>query len=122
VWYDDITDYPSEIRRLHESEYHGVDYTFVNVELNGAQIMMFDYEALVFPQWDPDFHIGSYKGHMYHFEGFIHSFYYNIAPYIGACNFLVDTACAEGCGICPDFVTIEPADGTGFCLSGCSYN
>jgi len=101
--YDQVREVEVGPSRRLSAGTHLHDLTKVSVELNGSPIMSFDYEMLVYPQWNPDFHVGSYKGHMYHFEGFIHSFYYNISPDNGACNFLASSSCASGCNVCPDY-------------------
>jgi len=102
-----------------------MEVTHVNVELNNVGLIQFEYEMQVYPQWNPDFHLGSYKGHQYHFEGFIHSFYYTIETYGALCNFLQDTLCGVGCNICPDYDSLYDTsdDGVaGFCLPECDYN
>jgi len=59
---------------------------------------------------------------MYNFEGIIHSFYYNVMPDQGPCNF--ETNCDAGCGFCPDYDNLYnlTKDDGGFCLSECDYN
>lgn len=111
----------SYFRLSYDHNTEGLRKSTVTLELDGTEITTFDYDYLVYPRNDPEFHLGSYKGHLYNFQGFIHSYYYTIEPTSEPCNFL-STGCADGCTTCPDYDIGDIEDAVGFCLNSCDYN
>lgn len=57
----------SYFRLSYNFNAEGHRQTSVSVELDGADLISFDYEPTVYPRWEPEFHLGSYKGWLYHF-------------------------------------------------------
>ncbi|MEE4247722.1 MAG: hypothetical protein V2I33_20155, partial [Kangiellaceae bacterium] len=81
-----------------------------DVRLNGVDVFNTMSNYLVEPTRNTNFHIGSYDGFLYHWNGFINYFAYQTILSIGTPNFT--TTRVGGCNVCPV---------GGSCLSDCSY-
>jgi hypothetical protein len=74
----------------------------ISVMLDGTEVFQFSSDYYIHPQWEPAFHVGSYHGYLYHWNGFIHSFDYRIETSISDVNFTSN--CSGGaCAFCQDF-------------------
>jgi hypothetical protein len=57
----------SYFRLSYDHNDAGTRASTVTLSLDGTEVTSFDYDSLVYPRWDPEFHLGSYKGWLYHF-------------------------------------------------------